>query len=91
VRFVVLINQSHWRLEAERFSGAFVQPPRDGIELALSDIRQIHPFREVLAQQAISVLVGTTLPTEIDIAAVAVFRRSLRESRQSRDGNDQKD
>ena len=37
-------------LEVERLPGAFVQPPSDGIELALSNIRQIHPLREVLAQ-----------------------------------------
>lgn len=37
------------RFEVERLPGAFVQLTSYGIELALTNIRQVHAFREVLA------------------------------------------
>ena len=45
-----LAKSFRWRLEAECLSGPFVQPASDGIELVLMNIRQVHPFWEVLAQ-----------------------------------------
>ena len=44
------------RFEAECLSGPFVQPASDGIELALMNIRQVHAFWEVLAQQTLSLI-----------------------------------
>ena len=41
--------------------GAHVQPMGDGVQLAMSASRQVGSLREVLAQQAIGILVRTTL------------------------------
>ncbi len=49
-------------LEAEGLPWTFVQSTSDGIKLALTNIRQVHPLWEVLAQQTVGVLVGATLP-----------------------------
>ena len=59
-----------WRLEAECLSWPFVQPASDGIEFVLVNIRQVHPFWEVLAQQTVGVFVRSALPRLLRIAEV---------------------
>jgi hypothetical protein len=57
-------------LPAQRLSRASVQALGDGIELALTEVRELHPFREVLSEQAVRVLVAPALPRAAGIAEV---------------------
>ena len=61
-----------WCFPAEGRPWPCVEFQRDGIELSLGDVRQIRTLGEVLAQQAVGVLVGAALPrtagiTEVDL------------------------
>ena len=53
------------RGEVEALSRARIQPMGDGVQLTLGVARQNHAFRQVLAQQAIGVLIGPALPGAI--------------------------
>ncbi len=59
-----------WRLVHQGFSGSFVELPGDGAELSLAEGRQVDAVGQVLAQQAVGVLVGTALPRAVRIAEV---------------------
>ena len=50
------------RGNVETFSRARIQAMGDGVQLALGIARQVRALGQVLAQQAIGVLVGATLP-----------------------------
>ena len=67
-------------LEAERLPGAFVQPASDAIEFVLVNIRQVHPFWEVLAQQTVGVFVRSALPRLLRIAEVDLHVGRQREA-----------
>ena len=53
------------RGEVEALSRARIQPMGDSVQLTLGVARQNHAFRQVLAQQAIGVLIGPALPGAI--------------------------
>ena len=55
------------RGEVEALSWARIQPMRDGVQLALRIARQIRALEQILAQQAIGVLVGPALPGAVRI------------------------
>ena len=59
-----------WGLIVQGFSGSFVELPGDGAELGLAEGRQVDAVRQVLAQQAVGVLVGAALPRAVRIAEV---------------------
>jgi hypothetical protein len=65
------------RGKVETFSRARVQPMGDGVQFALAVARQVRAFGQVLAQQAIRVLVGATLPGAIRIGKVDLDREPL--------------
>ena len=65
------------RGEVEAFSRARVQAMRDGVQLALGVARQVRPLGEVLAQQAIGVLVGAALPGAVRIGKEDLDREPL--------------
>ena len=50
------------RGNVETFSRACVQTMRNGVRLALGIARQVRALGQVLAQQAIGILVGAALP-----------------------------
>jgi hypothetical protein len=66
--------------EAECLPGPFVQPASDAIKLALVNIRQVHPFLEVLAQQTAGVFVRSALPRLLRIAEVDLHVGRQREA-----------
>ncbi len=55
------------RGEVETFSRARVQAMHDGVQLALGVAQQVRLLGEVLAHQAIGVLVGAALPGAVRI------------------------
>ena len=55
------------RGKVETFSWACVQAMSDGVQLALRVSRQVRALRQVLAQQAIRILVGAALPGAVRI------------------------
>ena len=65
------------RRKVQTFSGARVQPMGDGVQFALAVARQVRAFGHVLAQQAIRVLGGATLPGAIRIGNGDVDREPL--------------
>jgi hypothetical protein len=56
-----------WRRKVETFSRARVQAMGNGVQLPLCIPRQVRTLRQVLAQQAIGVLVGAALPRAVRI------------------------
>ena len=56
------------RGEVEALAWARIQPMRNGVQLALRITRQIRALGQVLAQQAIRVLIGPTLPGAVRIS-----------------------
>ena len=67
------------RGKAETFPWARVEPVGNGIQLALSVSRQICALRQVLAQQAIGVLVGPALPGAVRIGKEHLDREAVRQ------------
>ena len=57
-------------LPAESFSRPSVELPSDGIELSLREVGQVGAFREILAQQAMGVLVDAALPRAVRIGEI---------------------
>src|SRR5215204_2259017 len=66
----VLVEGLGWRLVAEGLAGAAVERGRDGVELGRRVLAEVGAFREVLAQQAVGVLVGAALPGALRVAEV---------------------
>ena len=56
--------------EAQGLSRALIEPQRDPVEVGLGEAREIGSLREVLAQQAVGVLVAAALPRTAWIAEV---------------------
>ena len=65
------------RGEVEALSRARIQPMGDGIQLALRIARQVRPLGQVLAQQAIGVLIGPALPGAMRIRKEHLDREPL--------------
>ncbi len=65
------------RGNVETFSWACVQPMGDGIQRTLSITGQVRPFGQVLAQQAIGVFVGATLPGAVRLGKEDLDREPL--------------
>lgn len=57
-------------LPAEAFARSGVELPGDGIELSLRETGQVGAFREILAQQAVGVLVDAALPRAVRIGEI---------------------
>jgi hypothetical protein len=60
-----------WGLVHQGFSGSLVELPGDGAELGLAEGREIDAVGQVLAQQAVGVLVGAALPGALGVAEVS--------------------
>src|SRR5918994_4453860 len=56
--------------EAERLARPTVEPGGDRVELGLREHRQVGALGQVLAQQAVSVLVGPALPRRMRVGEV---------------------
>ena len=65
------------RGKVETFPRTRVQAMRDGVQLALGVARQIRALGQVLAQQAIHILVGAALPGAVRIGKEDLDRESL--------------
>ena len=65
------------RGEIETFPRARVQAVRDGVQLALRVARQVRALGQVLAQQAVGVLVGAALPGAVRIGKEDLDREPL--------------
>jgi hypothetical protein len=65
------------RGEVETCSRARVEAMRDGVQRALGVARQVHALGQVLAQQAMGVLVGAALPRAVRIGKAHPGRESL--------------
>ena len=57
-------------LVSERLAGPGIEPSRHGVEIGLAVDRQVGPLGEILAQQAVGVLVGAPLPGAVWVAEV---------------------
>ena len=57
-------------LPAEAFGRPGVELPSDGIKLSLREAGQVSAFREILAQQAVGVLVDAALPRAVRIGEI---------------------
>ena len=66
-----------WRSEVQTFSRARVQAMRDGVQRALRVARQVCALGQVLAQQAIRILVGAALPGAVWIGKEGLDREPL--------------
>lgn len=66
-----------WRRKGETFPWARVQPMRDGVQLQLGIAGQVCPFRQVLAQQPIGILIGAALPGAMRIGKKDLDRKPL--------------
>ena len=69
------------RGEIEAFSQAHVQAMGDGVQLAPRVARHVGALGQVLAQQPISVFIGTTLPGAIRIGEEDPYRQPLCQAR----------
>jgi len=65
------------RGKVETFPRARVQAMRDGVQLALRIARQVRALGQVLAQQAIRILVGAALPGAVRIGKEDLDREPL--------------
>ena len=65
------------RGKVQTFSRARVQAVREGVQLALRVARQVRALGQVLAQQAIGVLVGAALPGVVRIGKEDLDREPL--------------
>ena len=65
------------RGEVQTFSGARVEAMGDGVQLALRVSRQVRALGQVLAQQAIRILVGAALPRAVRIGKEDLEREPL--------------
>jgi hypothetical protein len=65
------------RREVETFSQARIQPMGDGVQVTLRIARQICSLRQILAQEAIGILVGSTLPRAVRIGKEDLDREPL--------------
>ena len=65
------------RGEVQTFSGARVEAMGNGVQLALRVARQVRALRQVLAQQAIRILVGAALPRAVRIGKKDLDRQPL--------------
>ena len=61
-----------WGFKPQRLAWPFVELARHFIQMRLAVHGQVGPFREVLPEQAIGVLVGTALPWASRIAEVNI-------------------
>src|SRR5829696_9333909 len=66
----VLVEGFGGCLVAEGLAGAAVERGRDGVELGRGVLAEVGASREVLAQQAVGVLVGAALPRAVRVAEV---------------------
>jgi hypothetical protein len=64
----------------ETFSWPGIQLMGDGVQLALRIARQIRPLGQVLAQQAIGVLIGPALPRAMRIGEEDLDREPVRQA-----------
>jgi hypothetical protein len=62
----VLVEGFGWCLVAEGLAGAAVKRDSDGVELDRGVLGEVGAFREVLAQQAVGVLVRSALPGTLE-------------------------
>jgi len=67
------------RGKAETFPWSCVEPIGDGVQLPLGVARQVGPLGQVLAQQAIGILVGPTLPGAVGIGKEDLDRETVRQ------------
>jgi len=56
--------------EAQAFAGSVVELVGDGVEVGFGDGAEVGALGEVLAQQAVGVLVGAALPGGVRVAEV---------------------
>lgn len=66
------------RGKVETFPWARVQPIGDGVQLALGVAGQVRALGQVLAQQAIGILVGPALPGAVGIGKEHLEREAVR-------------
>lgn len=66
--------------EVETFSQTRVQPMGNGVQLPLGVARQVRPLGQVLAQQPVRILVGSSLPRRMGIGKEHLNRKVLRQS-----------
>lgn len=66
-----------WRGEVETFPRARVKAMSDGVQLALRVAQQVRALGQVLAQQAMRILVDATLPGAVQIGKEYLDREPL--------------
>ena len=74
------------RGKVETFPRACVQPIGDGVQLTLGVARQVCALGQVLAQQAICILVGATLPGAVRIGKEDLDRQPFRQALKKKRG-----
>ena len=67
--------------EVQCFTGPSVQAVGYGVEVALIELRQGRPFREVLPQETVVVLVGAALPGRVWVGKEDAPAGRLRQAR----------
>src|SRR5262245_63311192 len=66
------IKSFGWSCKSQSLAWSFVELPSHFVELGLRVHGQVSPVRQVLPQQTVGVLIGTTLPRTLRIAEVNV-------------------
>src|SRR6478735_5178464 len=66
------IKSFGWGCKSQSLAWSFVELPSHFVELGLRVHGQVSPLRQVLPQQTVGVLIGTTLPRTLRIAEVNV-------------------
>ena len=66
------IKSFGWSCKSQSLAWSFVELPSHFVELGLRVHGQVSPLRQVLPQQTVGVLIGTTLPRTLRIAEVNV-------------------
>ncbi len=69
------------RREVQRLSRSGVQAIRDLAEIGLVELRQWRPFREILPQQPVGILVGAALPGRVRVGEVDAHAGRRRQAR----------
>src|SRR6476619_2906062 len=62
------IKSFGWGCKSQSLAWSFVELPSHFVELGLRVHGQVSPLRQVLPQQTVGVLIGTTLPRTLRIA-----------------------
>ena len=63
-------KQFSWASKVETFSGSRIELPGNGIKLCLREAGEIGALGEILAQQAIGILVDAALPRAVRIGEI---------------------